>query len=244
MAIYSPPIRDMRFVLHEMLGAEKTFTSLPGFEQATADVIDAVLEEGAKICESVVFPTNRVGDTEGARWHDGHVSTPDGFKHAYEQLREGGWLSLGCDPAFGGQGLPHTLNVFFEEMLQSSNMSFSLYPGLTRGAYMAMRHHASPALNDVYLHKMVSGEWAGVMCLTESHCGTDLGLLRTRAEPLEDGSYRVTGTKIFITGGEQDLTSNIIHLVLARLPDAPAGVRGISRDLAQKIFDHFHGGAD
>ncbi len=243
MAIYHPPIRDMQFVLHELLDAEQTFTSLPGFEEASADVIDAVLEEGGKICESVVFPTNRTGDIEGARFEDGRVSTPAGFKEAYEQLREGGWLSLGCDPDFGGQGLPHTLSVFFEEMLQSSNMAFSLYPGLTRGAYMAMRAHASESLNAAYLAKMVSGEWAGVMCLTEPHCGTDLGLLRTRAEPRDDGSYSVTGTKIFITGGDQDLTSNIVHLVLARLPDAPPGVKGISLLLVPKFLPDADGNA-
>jgi len=243
MAIYHPPVRDMRFVLHELLAAEETFTALPGFEEATADVIDAVLEEGGRICESVVFPTNRTGDLEGVRLEDGAVTTPAGFKEAYAALREGGWLSLGCDPRYGGQGLPHTLNVFFEEMLQSANMAFSLYPGLTRGAYMALRHHAGDELNETYLHKLVSGEWSGVMCLTEAHCGTDLGLLRTRAEPRGDGSYAVTGTKIFITGGEQDLTSNIIHLVLARLPDAPPGVKGISLLLVPKFLPGPHGEA-
>lgn len=236
MATYSPPIRDMQFVLHELLDAQSVFATLPGFEEASADVIDAVLEEGGRICEQVVFPTNRAGDTEGVRFEDGVVTTPSGFREAYQALREGGWFSLGCDPAYGGQGLPHTLNVFFEEMLQSANLSFALYPGLSRGAYMAMRRHAGDALNETYLHRIVSGEWAGVMCLTEPHCGTDLGLLRTRAEPRDDGSWAVTGTKIFITGGEQDLTENIVHLVLARLPDAPPGVKGISLMLVPKFL--------
>ena len=241
MATYHPPVRDMQFVLHELLDAQAVFASLPGFEEASADVIDAVLEEGGRICEQVVFPTNRIGDEEGAKLSNGAVTLPTGFKQAYDSLREGGWFSLGCDPAYGGQGLPHTLNVFFEEMLQSANMSFALYPGLTRGAYMAMRQHASDELNEVYLHKMVSGEWTGAMCLTEPHCGTDLGLLRTRAEPREDGSYALIGTKMFITGGEHDLTPNIVHLVLARLPDAPGGVKGISLFLVPKFVPDAHG---
>ena len=241
MASYHPPVRDIQFVLHELLGAEATFTSLPGFEEATADVIDAVLEEGGRICESVVFPTNRTGDEQGARWHDGAVTTPDGFKEAYAQLRDGGWFSLGLDPEYGGQGLPHTLNVFFEEMLQSANMAFSLYPGLTRGACMTIRAYASDELKDAWLPKLVSGEWTGVMALTEPHCGTDLGLLRTRAEPRDDGSFAVTGTKIFITGGEQDLTPNIVHLVLAKLPDAPPGVKGISLFLVPKFLPDAQG---
>ena len=241
MATYHAPVRDMQFVLHELLDAQTVFTSLPGYEEASMDVMDAVLEEGGRICAEVVFPTNRVGDEEGATLSDGDVRTPTGFKEAYDTLRDGGWFSLGCDPAFGGQGLPHTLNVFFEEMLQSANMAFALYPGLTRGAYMAMRQYASDELNEKYLHKMVSGEWAGAMCLTEPHCGTDLGLLRTRAEPREDGSYALTGTKIFITGGDHDLTPNIVQLVLARLPDAPAGVKGISLFLVPKFVPDAQG---
>jgi alkylation response protein AidB-like acyl-CoA dehydrogenase len=235
MAIYKAPLRDMQFVLHELIDAESTFKKL-GFDDASADVIDAILEEGAKLCENVIFPTNRAGDQEGCRFAGGRVTTPEGFRDAYETLRKGGWMSLACDPAFGGQGLPNTISVFFEEMLQSANMAFSLYPGLTRGAYVAMTAHASDELKNRYLPKMVAGTWAGVMCLTESHCGTDLGLLRTRAEPRDDGSYRITGTKIFITGGEQDLTENIIHLVLARLPDAPEGSRGISMFLVPKYL--------
>ncbi len=235
MATYKAPIRDMQFVLHELIDAESSFKKL-GFEDASADVIDAILEEGAKLCENVIFPLNRSGDQEGCRYSDGKVTTPGGFPDAYRALMEGGWMSLACDTEFGGQGLPNTLSVFFEEMLQSANMAFSLYPGLTRGAYVAMMAHASNELKQRYLPNMVKGKWSGVMCLTESHCGTDLGLLRTRAEPQEDGSYRITGTKIFITGGEQDLTENIINLVLARLPDAPKGSRGISLFLVPKIM--------
>ena len=241
MASYQAPIRDMQFVLHELLQAEQNFTGLSGFEEVTTDVIDAVLEEGAKLCENLIVPTNRTGDEQGCRFDNGDVTTPDGFKQVYTALREGGWLSLGGDPQFGGQGLPHTLSLFFEEMLQSANMAFFLYPGLTRGAYMAMKHHASDELNALYLPKMVSGQWSGVMCLTEPHSGTDLGLLRSRAEPVPDGSYLITGNKIFITGGEQDLTENILHLVLAKLPDAPAGVRGISLFLVPKIIPNADG---
>ncbi len=241
MASYKAPLRDMQFVLHELLGVEQQFAELPGFEDATADVVDAVLEEGAKLCETVIFPTNRKGDEQGCHFDNGAVTTPEGFREAYAALRDGGWLALGGDPKFGGQGLPHTLSLFFEEMLQSANMAFFLYPGLTRGAYMAMKHHASDELNALYLPKMVSGQWTGVMCLTEPHCGTDLGLLRTRAEPATDGSYRITGNKIFITGGEQDLTENILHLVLAKLPDAPPGVKGISLFLVPKFIPDAEG---
>jgi alkylation response protein AidB-like acyl-CoA dehydrogenase len=236
MAVYKAPIRDMQFVIHELLDAQRCFADLPGGEEASADIIDSILEEGAKLCENVVFPTNRTGDIEGCRFDNGEVKTPSGFKDAYEALCAGGWMALACDPEFGGQGLPHTLSVFFEEMLQSCNMSLALYPGLSRGAYVAIRAHGTDAMKRTYLPKLVDGTWTGVMCLTESHAGTDLGLLRTRAMPDGDGSYRVNGTKIFITGGDQDLTENIIHLVLARLPDAPEGVKGISMFLVPKYL--------
>ncbi|NIM29437.1 MAG: acyl-CoA dehydrogenase [Gammaproteobacteria bacterium] len=236
MAIYRAPIRDMQFVIHELLDAQSCFAELPGGEEASADIIDSILEEGAKLCESIVFPTNRTGDVEGCRLDDGQVRTPSGFKEAYEALCTGGWMGLACDPEYGGQGLPHTLSVFFEEMLQSSNMSLALYPGLTRGAYVAIRAHGSDEMKRTYLPKLVDGSWTGVMCLTESHAGTDLGMLRTRAVPDGDGSYRVSGTKIFISGGDQDLTENIVHLVLARLPDAPEGVKGISMFLVPKYL--------
>ena len=236
MATYQAPLRDMQFVLHELLGAEREFAVLPGFEDATRDLIDPILEEAAKLCENVMFPLNRVGDQEGCTFEDGEVRTPTGFRDAYRAYVEGGWGGLTCNPDFGGQGLPHTLSVFVEEMLQSSNMALALYTGLTHGACIALDKHGSDDLRRRYLAKLVDGTWSGVMCLTESHCGTDLGLLRTRAESIGDGRYRVTGTKIFITGGDQDLSENIVHFVLARLPDAPRGVKGISMFLVPKFL--------
>ena len=228
MTDYKAPLRDIRFVLHELLDAEGVLRGLPGHGDLSRDLIDAVLEEGARVCEEIVAPLNQRADEEGCRLDADGVKTPSGFKEAYQALREGGWLAMATEPEHGGQGLPHSVEVFFEEMLQSSCLSFSLYVGLTRGAYLAMRRHASDALGHLYLPRIGNGEWSGVMCLTEPHCGTDLGLVRTRAEPREDGTCRVRGTKMFITGGDQDLTENILHLVLARLPDAPPGAKGLS----------------
>ncbi len=241
MADYKAPLREFRFVLHELHDAEGVFADLPGFEEADRDLIDAVLEEGARVCEEVVAPLNRNADEEGCRLDAHGVKTPRGFRQAYDSLREGGWFAMASAPEHGGQGLPHTLEVFFEEMLQSSCVAFSLYSGLTRGACIAMSRHASQDLQSVYLPRMARGDWTGVMCLTEPHCGTDLGLVRTRAQPHEDGSYRVRGTKIFITGGDQDLTENIVHLVLARLPDAPPGVKGISMIAVPKYLPGANG---
>ena len=234
MQTYKAPLRDMRFVLHELMDSDD-LARLPGLEEVTPDLIDSVLEEAAKLAENVLAPVNMSGDEEGCRLENGVVRTPRGFKEAYNAFRDGGWTAAACDPAYGGQGLPESVNKLVEEMMCSANVSFSLYPGLTRGAYQALHGHATDELKQRYLPKMVDGTWAGTMCLTEAHCGTDLGLLRTKAVPAEDGSYRVSGNKIFISAGEHDLTENIIHLVLARLPDAPPGVKGISLFLVPKF---------
>ena len=236
MPSYRAPIRDLQFVYHELLNADQTLASLPGFEETTADLVDAILEEGAKLFEQKIQPLNQLGDKQGCRFEAGEVTTPDGFKEAYNAYIEGGWGSLAVDPEWGGQGLPETISFMLEEMLTSANVSFSLYPGLTRGAITAINSHADDELKARYLPKMVEGVWSGTMCLTESQAGTDLGLVRTKAEPRPDGSYGITGTKIFITGGEQDLTENIIHLVLARLPGSPEGVKGISLFLVPKFL--------
>ena len=235
MTTYSAPLRDMRFVLHELLEVGELAT-LRGYEEATPDLIDAVLEEGAKLAENVLFPLNRSGDEEGCTFENGVVRTPRGFKEAYDQFAEAGWVGLAADPAFGGQGLPAVVKVAFDEMICSANLSFGTYPGLSGGAYKAIEHHADDGLKALYLPKLVAGRWSGTMCLTEPQCGTDLGLIRTRAEPNGDGSYSITGTKIFISAGEHDLTENIVHLVLARLPDAPAGIKGISLFLVPKFL--------
>ena len=236
MPSYRAPIRDLQFVYHELLNADQTLASLPGFEETTADLVDAILEEGAKLFEQKIQPLNQLGDKQGCRFEAGEVTTPDGFKEAYNAYIEGGWGSLAVDPEWGGQGLPETISFMLEEMLTSANVSFSLYPGLTRGAISAINSHADDELKARYLPKMVEGVWSGTMCLTESQAGTDLGLVRTKAEPRPDGSYGITGTKIFITGGEQDLTENIIHLVLARLPGSPEGIKGISLFLVPKFL--------
>ena len=236
MQTYSPPLRDMRFVLHEVLKAEECLSGLEGFEEVNEELLDTVLDEAGKIFEEVVFPTNVAGHREGCKLENGRVTTPTGFKEAYDALVEGGWFALSAEPEYGGQGLPETLTFLFDEMFCSANMALSLYPGLTHGAYIALRSHASESLKSTYLPKMVSGEWTGTMCLTEPHAGTDLGMIRSKAEPQPDGSYKVTGTKIFITAGEHEMVDNIIHLVLAKLPDAPPGVKGISLFLVPKFL--------
>ena len=235
MPTYHAPLDDIRFVLHDVHGVAR-LAALPGCEEATPDVIDAVLAEGAALCEQVLFPLNQSGDIEGCMYDQGTVRTPSGFKAAYQQYADGGWTGIAADPTYGGQGLPEAVRFVFEEMLCSANLSFSMYPGLSHGAYSALMSHGSDALKAQYLPKLVSGEWSGTMCLTEAHAGTDLGILTTRAEPAADGSYRITGSKIFISAGEHDLTENIVHLVLARLPDAPAGTKGISMFVVPKFL--------
>jgi butyryl-CoA dehydrogenase len=234
MTIYKAPLREYRFVLNELFDVGE-LAKLPGFEEATPDVFEAVLEEGAKLCEEVLHPLNRSGDEEGCTFENGVVRTPKGFKEAYELFRNGGWTALGGDPKYGGQGLPHTLMIFAEEMTSAANASFAMYPGLSAGAYNAIHRHGSDAQKEKFLPRLSDGSWSGTMCLTEPQCGTDLGQIRTKAEPNGDGSYKITGTKIFISAGEHDLTDNIIHLVLARIVGAPPGIRGISLFIVPKF---------
>ena len=237
MPEFNAPLRDMRFVLHEVFDAPSLWARLPALsETVDADTADAILEEAAKVTGQLIAPLSRSGDEEGAQFEAGAVRTPAGFKEAYATYIDGGWVGLAGNPAYGGLGMPKMLAVQFEEMLYGADSSFALYSALTSGACLAIDAHASEELKSTYLPRLYSGEWAGTMCLTEPHSGSDLGLLRTRAEPRADGSYALTGTKIFITGGEQDLTANIVHLVLARLPDAPPGSRGISLFLVPKFL--------
>jgi len=235
MTVYQAPLRDIRFVLNELLGVEQ-LAALPGYEEASADLIDQVIEEGARLAENVLLPINRAGDEAGCVYENGVVRTPAGFKEAYDAFARGGWTGLAADPDFGGQGLPKTVKFVVDEMVCSANLSFSTYPGLSGGAYHAIALHADDDLKARYLPPLAAGRWSGTMCLTEPQCGTDLGLIRTRAEPAGDGSYRISGTKIFISAGEHDLAENIVHLVLARLPDAPKGIKGISLFLVPKLL--------
>ncbi|MBG4608043.1 acyl-CoA dehydrogenase C-terminal domain-containing protein [Pseudomonas aeruginosa] len=237
MPEYNAPLRDMRFLLNDVFDAPALWQRLPRLaERSDADTADAILEEAAKVTGGLLAPLNRSGDEEGAQWQDGAVRTPAGFREAYATYAEGGWVGLTGNPAHGGMGMPKMLAVQFEEMMYAANASFSLYSTLSAGACLALDAHGSEELKNRYLPNMYAGTWAGSMCLTEPHAGTDLGIIRTKAEPQADGSYRISGTKIFITGGEQDLTENIIHLVLAKLPDAPAGSRGISLFLVPKFL--------
>ena len=236
MTEYNAPLRDMRFVMYEVFNAPKKWASWPAIrETVDQEIADAILEESAKLSSRVIAPLNRPGDEEGCLWQDGMVITPQGYKEAYKNFAEGGWVGLGGNPEYGGMGMPKVLGAQFDEMMSSASLAFILYPSLTSGATLALDAHASEELKSRYLPRLYSGEWAGTMCLTEPHAGTDLGIIRTKAVPNTDGSYSISGTKIFITGGEHDLSENIIHLVLAKLPDAPAGTKGISLFLVPKI---------
>ena len=230
MPSYTPPLRDMQFVMHELLGAVDELKQIPAYGDLDVDTVNAVLEEGGKFASKVIAPLNLVGDVQGCvlnkETHE--VKTPDGFKEAYKQYTENGWSGLSADPEYGGQGMPQLVNQAIYEMMNSANQAWTMYPGLSHGAHACLEVHGTPEQKAMYLPKLTSGEWTGTMCLTEPHCGTDLGLLRTKAEPQADGTYKITGAKIFISAGEHDMAENIVHLVLARLPDAPEGSKGIS----------------
>jgi alkylation response protein AidB-like acyl-CoA dehydrogenase len=234
MPAYAAPLEDMRFVLHELL-ADERLQSLPGNEDFSPDVLDAVLEEAARFCSSVLQPLNRSGDEQGCLFENGVVRTPDGFQDAYRAFTAGGWTGLAADTAYGGQGLPETMDALVTEMLCACNLSFAIYPGLSHGAYRLIRRYASDEQKNVWLPPLVEGRWSGTMCLTEPQCGTDLGLIRTQATPQRDGGYALDGAKCFISAGEHDLTENILHLVLARTPDAPSGTEGLSVFMVPKF---------
>lgn len=234
MPIYTPPTRDMAFLLHDLMQVEKS--DIPGYDELDPAFTSAVLDEAGKLAAEVLQPLNEVGDREGCTLENGVVRTPTGFKAAFDRLREGGWTGLDCDPDYGGQGMPHLLGSATGEMFVAANMAFNMYQGLTHGAYSAIFAHGTEAQKSKWLPKLVSCEWTGTMNLTEPHCGTDLGLMRTKAEPQADGSYRITGTKIFISAGDHDLAENIVHLVLAKIPGGPEGVKGISLFIVPKIM--------
>ncbi|TVP57312.1 MAG: acyl-CoA dehydrogenase, partial [Halomonadaceae bacterium] len=237
MADYQAPLRDMRFLLNEVFDAPAQWATLPGLQDSVdPETADAILEEAAKIAAGTLAPLNRSGDEQGSQWHDGEVTTPEGFSAAYQTQAEGGWVGLGGDPAFGGMGMPKALVAQVEEMNQSANMSFGLCAMLTAGACLSIHAHGSDELKQRYLPNMYAGTWTGAMDLTEPHAGTDLGIIRTKAQPLDDGAYSISGTKIFISWGEHDMAENIIHLVLAKLPDAPPGPKGISLFLVPKFL--------
>ncbi len=235
MPDYKAPVRDIRFVINEVLESEKLYQTLPGYEEATEDLMNAIVDEGARFAESVIAPLNRSGDEEGCHWSAAGVTTPAGYKEAYRQYVENGWPALSAGVEYGGQGLPNMLGIMLNELAGTANWSWVMYPGLSLGAVNTVEAHGDADQKRKYLTKLVSGEWTGTMCLTESQCGSDLGLLRTKAELRADGSYAITGTKIFISAGEHDMTENIVHIVLARLPDAPAGTKGISLFIVPKF---------
>jgi alkylation response protein AidB-like acyl-CoA dehydrogenase len=241
MPQYKAPLRDVSFVMNELLQSEKLYQTLPGNEEATEDLMNAIVEEGAKFSENVLSPLNQSGDEEGCKWSEDGVKTPEGFAAAYQQYVAGGWPALSAETESGGQGMPALLGIVMTELTGSANWSWGMYPGLSHGAIRTIEGHGDEQQKAQYLTKLVEGSWTGTMCLTEAQCGTDLGLLRTRAEPRADGSYGITGTKIFISAGEHDMAENIVHIVLARLPDAPAGTKGISLFIVPKFLPDAEG---
>jgi alkylation response protein AidB-like acyl-CoA dehydrogenase len=242
MPEFKAPLRDIKFVMNELLESESHYAKI-GAEEATPDMIDAIVSEGARFCEEVLAPLNRVGDIEGCTWSEEGVKTPTGFKEAYQQYVEGGWPLMTAPEEIGGQGLPESVGLIMSEMVGTANWSWGMYPGLSHGAVNTIKIHGTEEQKQTYLTKLVSGEWTGTMCLTESHCGSDLGLLRTKAEPNADGSYDISGTKIFISAGEHDMAENIVHIVLARLPGAPSGTKGISLFIVPKRLPNEDGSA-
>jgi len=234
MPAYTAPVRDMQFLLNDVMNVQSA--NIPGYDELDPDFLTAILNECGKINTDVLAPLNAIGDTQGCTLENGVVRTPDGFKDAFEQVKEGGWTGIDCDPEFGGQGLPYLIGTAVGEMFASSNMAFGMYQGLTHGAYSAIHAHGSQEQKETYLPNMVSCDWTGTMNLTEPHCGTDLGLMRTKAEPQADGTFKITGQKIFISAGEHDMSDNIIHLVLAKIPRGPAGVKGISLFIVPKFL--------
>jgi len=244
MPAYNPPLQDIRFAMRNVLDFDAHYAQLAGAEDADPETVDAILDEGAKFARDVLSPLNAVGDEQGCTWNNGNVKTPDGFREAYQQFVDGGWPSMTQATDLGGQGLPESLGTVISEMNGTANWSWAMYPGLSHGAMRTIAAHGTDQQRQDYLSKLVTGEWTGTMCLTESHCGTDLGLLKTRAEPNDDGSFALTGQKIFISAGEHDMADNIVHIVLARLPDAPAGTRGISLFIVPKFKLSDTGGVD